>query len=459
MGVDVGGNVLLNGEAHAYIDGACEINLPAGLVKVAISKGPEYKPIASEVVLAPGRMALRFTVEPWSDVRADRWYSGDTRAHFLSPHAALLEACAEDLAVVNLLAREFMAWGDNPRKSRAISNILAFSGQHAALEVPGQIVVVNTMNWHEELGRVLLLNCHRTVYPLKAGEAHGSNDWTLADWCDQCHRIGGLVIGNDFLGMSPGVSHGELLADLILGKVDALQMEGFDFQRANACWLKEWFGLLNCGFRVPLVGGSGKDSNLQALGSTRTYARLGPGQEFNYQNWIEAVRAGRTFVTSGPILLFTVNGQDPGAVIEVPTTAPRVQVRAEVRSLVPLERLEVLANNAVVAGIESAGSPASAIVEAEVHMPSGGWLTARCWGAYDNAMEEWVAAQASPIYVQVQGRSLPADAKAASAFLASLDKMLDWVAHEARCETDQQRERLANIFRSARQVLLDRQSV
>src|SRR5262249_22045322 len=193
--------------------------------------------------------------------------------------------------------------------------------------------------------------------------------------------------------------------------------------------------------------------NLDVLGHPRTYARLEPGQEFTYQNWIEAVRAGRTFVTNGPFLFLTVNGQDPGSVIDLSEPAETVRVRAQVKSLSPLCRLEVVANNQVVAGTEPAGSPASALIESDVSLPSGGWVLARCWGEYDDAMEQWVAAITSPVSIQVGGRSPKGDPAIVTKFIRHLDTMLEWVNHEARCETDQQRQHLAGIFESAREVL------
>src|SRR5207247_343650 len=87
-------------------------------------------------------------------------------------------------------------------------NLLAFSGQELALEfpgplistglmsfqeTPGTLVVVNTLNTHPVLGQLALLNTHRIVFPLRFGGSAGLDDWTLADWCDQCHRKGGLV--------------------------------------------------------------------------------------------------------------------------------------------------------------------------------------------------------------------------------------------------------------------------
>jgi hypothetical protein len=460
-GVDVGGNVLIGRERHAYIDGTCEVRLPPGPLRVEINKGPEYKPIISELTIPPGKLALRFEVQPWVDLRAEGWYSGDTRSHFLTPHAALLEAAAEDVAVVNLLAEESLTWDEAGRQFPSIPNILAFSGQSPALEMPGHMVVVNTLNDHHDLGRVILLNCHRVVHPLTAGGPGGLGDLTVTDWCDQCHRKGGLVVGDRYFGQYRGHPHGELLAGLVLDKVDALLLEDFDNPEADANFgqtsvLRQWHQLLACGLRIPLVAGSDKESNLDVLGWPRTYARLGTGQQLTYKNWIEAVRAGRTFVTNGPVLRLTVNGQDPGATINVASAEQAVRVRTQVDSLAPLHRLEVVANNTVVAAAEPKGSPATAVAEVDLPLPRGGWVMARCWGDYDEPMEQWRAAQTSPVYVQVNGRPPWPDPAALAEVLAWFDRMLQWVHTEARCETEPQRQRLAGIFQSARDALVRR---
>src|SRR5262249_35027162 len=144
--------------------------------------------------------------------------------------------------------------------------------------------------------------------------------------------------------------------------------------------LPDWYALLDAGLRVPLAGGSGKDSNGIALGSMRTYARLRPGEEFTYRTWVEAVRAGRTFVSNGPLLTLTVDDQDPGTVL-ARETGGVVRVRAEARGLVPFERLEVIRNGQVVADATASGSPTRAVVEAEVPVVEGGWLATRCRGS------------------------------------------------------------------------------
>ncbi len=460
-GEDVGGNVLVNGLPYAYIDGQCEIQLPAGTLLIEISKGPEYQTLRHEITLGAGQMALRFAIERWIHVREKNWYSGDTRAEFLTPHAALLEAAAEDLSVVNLLARSSRSQcpveatsGDRASAASgfasqpALSNILAFSGQRPALEMPGHMVVVNTGNSHPVLGSLGLLNCHRPVYPLSFGGSDGLDNWSLADWCDQCHRKGGLAIGTKLWRKDTGYTPGEILADLILGKVDALEIEA---ENATCDVLSDWYGLLNCGFRVPLVAGSGKDSNRVVLGGMRTYARIPPGEELTYKNWIEAVRAGGVFITNGPLLSFTVNGEDPGATITSPSTASTVRVRAQARSAVPFEQLELVCNGAVMARAPASGSPALAELEVDLPGQESGWVAVRCRG------QQHGFAHSAPIYLQMEGRPRPPDSAALAKLVGHLDRALAWVQREGRFENDHQRENLAGIFQAARDELSERQ--
>jgi hypothetical protein len=457
---DVGGNVELGEKKYAYVDGSFEIGLRAGPVAVEISKGPEYWPRLETLERPAGKITLRFSIGRWADLRARGWYAGDTRLHFFPPHAALLEAAAEDVAVANLLAvetsvptHEAVPAGPHEAPCRsfpAVPNLLAFSGQQPALADHGSLVAVKTHNRHPVLGTLGLLNCHRVVYPLAFGDEGGDN-WTLAAWCDQCHRHGGLVIWTDACEHR-AAAFGEALADAILGKIDAIE--------AGAGLAPDvWYALLNCGFHLPLAGGSGKRSNRAAVGAVRTYAQLLPDQELTYRHWIEAVRAGRTFVTRGPLVSLSVNGQGPGSVVRVPADAATVKVSATARSVTPFERLELILNGDRVADARSdpatATAPATAAIEAELDIPAAGWLAVRGIGGDP----PHVSAHTSPVYVEREGQAPRPDPKklASESFLqSSLDKTLEWVTHRARCDTDRQRAQLTEILWNAKHVLQHR---
>ncbi|HYT95474.1 MAG TPA: CehA/McbA family metallohydrolase [Gemmataceae bacterium] len=445
------GNLLLDGKEFAYIDGTCEINLPPGQITVEVHKGPEYTPLRQEISLSPGKLALRLTMERWTNLRDEGWYSGDVGPHHLEPFGALLEAAGEDLAVVNLLAQEREVHDDEHGGGVFVApaaNLAAFSGQRPALERPGHLVAVNTLNWHPVLGNLVLLSCHRVVYPLRFGASPGlpeyRDNWTMADWCDQCHRKAGLVAWTAMQSWRFGESRcGEPLADLILGKVDAV--------RPSLARVGDWYALLNCGFRLPLLGGSVREFVTTPLGAVRTYVRLQAGQEFGYKAWIEAVRAGRTFLTEGPLLRLTANDQEPGSVHTFPGLAS-LKVRAEARSLIPFDRLELLVGGMVVASTTPTGTPTTASLDEEVTFGESGWLAARCWR--DDPKLPRATAQTSPVYVTIAGEPIRRDLGTVNALLGHLDRMVRWVAEEAQCDTEEARARLAGIFQNARQVLL-----
>jgi hypothetical protein len=447
-GADVGGQVRLGDVDFAYIDGVCEVHLPPGPVRVEVAKGPEYLPLCREVVLGPGKIALRLTIERILDWRSRGWYSGDGRAHDLSPHAARLEGAAEGLDVVNLLAYERPPSSDRPA---AFVNLLAFSGTQPALEGP-PYVVVNTCNTHPVLGTVALLNCHRVVYPLRFGAPGGMDDWSIVAWCDQCHRKKGLVVWPDLPRLTAEQPQGEALAALLLGKMDA-----FEVCRLSHS-LSDWYRLLACGQRLPLIGASGKDSNAVALGAMRTYAHLEPNQEFSYGAWIEAVRTGRTFVTDGPLLALAVNGQEIGSVLSLPDEEQPVHVQAEAHSVTPFARLECVYNGAVIAAnspVQAEGTKGwTTTLATDVPIAGSGWLAARCLGA-DGAIQ----AHTSPVYVQRKDRPLCPDADTMAPLLAVLDRTLAWVRQEARCPKEQQRDQLMQTLSAARQELWQRSHI
>jgi hypothetical protein len=91
------------------------------------------------------------------------------------------------------------------------------------------------------------------------------------------------------------------------------------------------------------VGGTDKIGAYEAVGANRTYAHLG-GAEFSFRSWARAVRSGNTFMTNGPLLLFTVDGHVPGEEINFGAGGGSVEVHAKATCFFPVHRLEVVLN-------------------------------------------------------------------------------------------------------------------
>ena len=102
----------------------------------------------------------------------------------------------------------------------------------------------------------------------------------------------------------------------------------------NARWSQEiYYHLLNCGLRIPPTAGSGSGVSGNPVGYNRVYVHLDeqnlvPGQteklptEVSWENWWNALRAGRATVTNGPLLRTNVEGFVPGHVFKVDSGKP-----------------------------------------------------------------------------------------------------------------------------------------
>lgn len=397
VGEDVGGHVRIGRENYSTIDGSCEIRLPAGIpLRFRVSKGIDYQPLDRTIALGPGQMAIRLTIQSWTTRETDdRWMSGDARAHFLSPHAAKLEAAAEGLDVVNVLAKLHHHLANDGNTHASLPGMVEFTGQAPAFD--GEpFVAVNTFNAHPVLGSLSLLNSHRPIFPLAFGEPYDTDDWSLMDWSNQCHRKNGLVVwANPF---QP--DGGEALVAAILGKVDAFEVS----PSPKSPVLPWYYHLLNSGVRLPLVGASGKDSNRTPLGAMRTMAKIGPEGMRSYASWIEAVRAGTTIVTNGPRLELAVGDT----------------VVASASSFAPFEKLELLADGLPIASAVLGELAGRYLAEIDVPKPAASWIAVRCIGRDQFA-------HSSPVWLGPARR----DPRSVRVLVEQIDRLREWATTRA----------------------------
>ncbi len=103
------------------------------------------------------------------------------------------------------------------------------------------------------------------------------------------------------------VSH--LSFGLLAGKIwDGLVVMGYNHD--HIFYQNLWFNVLNQGYRMPALGeldGGLEQNSRFYYGSMRTYYKV--DGDFSIENVAEAVRKGRTFVTSGPIIQTNIDQQ------------------------------------------------------------------------------------------------------------------------------------------------------
>jgi len=405
---DYGADIKLGQMSYAYVPGQFQTNLPVGEVYVELARGFEYQPLRQKIRIKPGQRELELSLKRLVNWREAGWVTADTHVHFLSPHTAWLQGQAEGLNLINLLASQ---WG------RLFTNVGDITGE-VGVEKDDTMVWVGTENRNHMLGHISMLGTRgEPVFPMCCGgpgEAYigDPDERALAQWADECRRKEGVVIRPHFPG--PNL---ENPVDIVLGKFDGIELRYFTAPATgplDAYNLREYYRYLNCGYRVACVGGTDKMSAGMPVGGVRTYAQLDRNRGFTFKTWGEAVRAGRTFSTSGPLIELTVDGKGLGEEIRLTGGNGTVEVDARARSAWPLHRLEVVMNGQVVAQASPRRGARTLELREKVPVSGSCWLAARCGSnlMVQHCWPVYLAAHTSPVYVVVPGTELfsPSDA-------------------------------------------------
>ncbi len=449
---DYGGDLQLGGTSYAYVPGRFQIELPVGDVYVEMAKGFEYAPVRKKLSIGPGQRELNLHINRWTDLRKDGWVTADTHVHFISPQTAWLEGQAEGLNLINLLASQ---WG------RLFTNVADITGKVSGCSADGTIVWVGTENRNHLLGHMSILGAKGDpVFPMCAGgpnEAYlGDPDYMLlTEWAQKCKERDGVTIRPHF----PGPSCEEPVY-FVLGQLDGTELRHYghpDAKTLDSYCFTEWYKYLNCGYRVAAVGGTDKMSARMPVGGARTYAKLDPNRPFTFENWGGAIRAGRTFTSSGPLIDMTVDGRSVGDEIQMSGGGGSVEVQARAECAWPMHAIEIVVNGRVVARSSSKRGAKALSIKANVKISRSSWIAARS-GSRLVAQHAWpiqLGAHTSPVYVVVGGREL-FNASDATYMVTLIDGGLTYLDTLSVKFEERRHQEMKAIFRKARRVLEER---
>ena len=388
--IDVGGDLRLGRTTYAYIDGTCQGWLPRGDVIVDAVRGYEYEPLREIVRIEPGQRELTLRLRRWARMNEEGWFSGDSHVHFLSAQGSLLEQQGEDLNVVNLLQSQ---WGS------LFTNTEDFTGGPVATPDGSYVTWVSQENRQPFFGHMVLWGLREPVMPWCTDGPNEADigawlETTLSAWADRAHEQGATVVLPHF-----PLPNGEPAVLIATRRADAIEMI---VQRPAATL--EYYRYLNAGYPLPLVGGTDKMSSEVPVGLYRTYAYLGD-EPFSFEAWTAAVRAGRTFLSGGPILRLTVDGHAIGDTVHL-SGAGTVEVQADAESVLPIGALQIVVNGDVVDEVVEPSTSRRLHLATGVRIESDSWIAARCGGpryfdgpSHRGPWDRRIFAHTSPVYV------------------------------------------------------------
>ena len=162
------------------------------------------------------------------------------------------------------------------------------------------------------------------------------------------------------------------------------------------------------------------------VGYSRIYVHLPGG--FNFDAWMAGLKAGRSFVSTGPMLLVTVNDRDPGEIFDASTAEFPLHVQGEAISGEPIERIEIIWNGEVIRSVQPQNAPAdnAYVSRFDLTIPAhaSGWLAARCV-ARTLATGGIPFAHTGPWHVEVAGKPMLPKHREVEYFLQRVEEEIE----------------------------------
>jgi hypothetical protein len=322
-----------------YRKGGESLSLPEGTFDVRISRGPEFMPLQTKLVVGgENPVAIQAQLERWIDPTVWNWYSGDHHIHAagcahyqnptegVGPDDMMRHVLGEDLKVGCVLS-----WGPCWYTQKKF-----FDGKPSSLSTPNYLMrydveVSGFPSSHA--GHLCLLRLSEDDYPgttrleqwpswtlpvLKWGQRQGGvvgyshSGWGLAlpDYLPNGKRAG--LPANQF-AQARGGRAADQLPDYAMPQFDGIGANEFIVSVAHhtcdfistvdtpAIWeLNIWYHTLNCGFRSRISGETDFPCIYgDRVGLGRVYVQLNPDEDLDFDAWVNGLKDGRSYCGDG----------------------------------------------------------------------------------------------------------------------------------------------------------------
>ncbi|MBN1395789.1 MAG: CehA/McbA family metallohydrolase [Pirellulales bacterium] len=407
---------------HSAIDGRVLLRLPNGRYEFLLERGLEYLWRKGHFTIEQrAEDTIEVDLRRFVDMSADGWWSGDLDVRRPAHDIELLMA-ADDLHVAQIVTwrNDKSDWNNKPPEKPLVrfDNNRFYHLLAGALSRAGTDVL--SLNWPTLPNAPGGGGEYPPIMQFLSEAREGGNVWIDADrpyWWD-LPVLAALDL-LDSVQTAGGNIHREGTTDNESPGRPRDRMF-YPGPWGNARWAQHiYFQLLECGFRIPPTAGSGSGLSPNPVGYNRVYVQV--DGELAYEKWWDGLRAGRCFVTNGPLLKPSVNGRLPGHVFRAAEgTKLALEIGLTLSTRDPISYLEIVKNGQVAHSI-----PFDKYSK-EGHLPKltferSGWFLVR---AVTDLPKTYCFAMTGPYYVEIGNRRRISR--------AAVQFFLDWLHERAR---------------------------
>jgi len=442
--------------------GEFQINLPVGRSSLTVVKGFEFFPQELEVEIVEGEVTeLQVSLQRLTDMAAKGWYSASTHVH--ANYAGNLHNTLENLIMMSMAEDQDLVLEQVANKDNRILDYHYFEpgGEAHSASIPEQVVVVGQEFRPPFYGHIFMFGMkEHLISPFVTGyegTAIESLYPSNTDMMLKAKRQGAVtgyvhpyngdadpLLGN--LGGGKG-----FIVDAALQTTDALE-----WSDANRAGFFPLYAVWNNGLRVTATGGEDSISSLhrsKLVGSLRTYVYTG-NRGLDMHAWFDAMKRGRAFVSSGPLLEFSVGTALPGDTVSLPESGGTITISGRLRSVVEMSSLLLICNGEEVERFNLGRDRTRADVSYELDVERSGWCHLRTEGETSDRFPmdvNYTQAFTNPIWLQVGDQAI-SNPESASYALRWIDKLQGLAEAWPGWRSEEEKAHVYGQFDAAREV-------
>ncbi|HND51183.1 MAG TPA: CehA/McbA family metallohydrolase [Pirellulaceae bacterium] len=398
--------------------------LEPGQYVLTVERGKEYLPSRQMVAVTAKQQSVEFKLKRWIDMSKYGWYSGETHVHRTLadlPTAMLAEDMNVAFPLTHWVTKSDTLPGRGDKNQPPVRpQLITVDPTHVIYPFNTEYEIFTVGGKSHTLGAVFAINHKQDL-------AYGVPP--VRPVAEQVHREGGLleldkhnwpwsmmlvpVMKVDLYELANN-HHWRtefLFRDFGETVPEYMGIAKRDGGMTEADWTEfgwqNYYALLNCGYRLRPTAGSASGVHPVPLGFGRVYVHLPDG--FSYDAWLAGLNAGRSFVTTGPMLFANVNDATPGATLKQTKTRESFRVWGMALSQQPLSTLEIVSAGEVVKSIKPVNKPRDkggfeSPFDVEVDNIRSTWIAVRCREPDGEAKFRF--AHTAPLYIDMERRPL-----------------------------------------------------
>ena len=422
---DRGGSV----EVHTALDkGSFQAIVPEGEYTLTIERGKEYFSARRKVIVGSEPVEFEIRLNRWIDMAERGWFSGDTHIHLPLKNLDVFMQ-AEDLNVAFPLTGWVRNAYDSPvgayaQEGKVATELITVDETHLIYPLNTEWEIFTVDRKRHTLGALFAIG-HKKPFTLGAplvkpiaeeARRQGAlleldkHNWPWSMMLMPVANVDLFELTNNHVWRTNFMFkswYPEYTAPYM--NVPKDRDGNFASERA---WLefgfRNYYTLLNCGFKMRPTGGTASGVHPVPVGFGRVYVECPDG--FSYENWLNNLDAGRSFVTTGPMLSLNIDGKPMGASLKFDNSIPRsVHLKGEVLSEHPIATVEVIVNGRVArwwrpAENRLAHGSFQAAIDLKQNLSTSSWVVVRVFSKLPNGRSRF--AHSSPVHIGVEGRPL-----------------------------------------------------